>query len=51
MEMSKVIVVYADEKKQAERLCERDGLGPVEARKRIESQMPLKEKGNTPIMS
>jgi dephospho-CoA kinase len=43
-EMSKVIVVYADEKKQAERLCERDGLGPVEARKRIESQMPLKKK-------
>ena len=43
-EMSKVIVVYADEKTQAERLARRDRITPEEAQKRIRSQMPLKEK-------
>lgn len=43
-EMTKVVVVYADELKQAERLVKRDGLTPGEAKKRIASQMPLKEK-------
>lgn len=43
-EMSKVIVVYVDEKTQAERLARRDHITPEEAQKRIRSQMPLKEK-------
>ncbi len=43
-EMSKVIVVYADEKTQTERLARRDRITPEEAQKRIRSQMPLKEK-------
>lgn len=43
-EMSKVIVVYADEERQAQRLRRREGLSPVEAEKRIRAQMPLKEK-------
>ena len=43
-EMTKVVVVYADELKQVERLVKRDGLTPEEAKKRIASQMPLKEK-------
>ncbi|HXI09604.1 MAG TPA: dephospho-CoA kinase [Thermodesulfobacteriota bacterium] len=43
-EMSKVIVVYADENTQAERLARRDRITPEEAQKRIRSQMPLKEK-------
>lgn len=43
-EMSKVIVVYADEEKQTHRLRKRDGVGLGEAKKRIDAQMPLKEK-------
>ncbi len=42
--MDKVIVIYADEEKQVERLCARDGLTPSEALMRVRSQMPLKEK-------
>ena len=40
----KIIVVYSDETAQMKRLNERDGLSDTEARKRISSQMPLKEK-------
>jgi len=40
----KIIVVYSDETAQMKRLQERDGLSDSEARKRIASQMPLKEK-------
>lgn len=43
-EMSRVIVVYADERNRIERLVKRDGLTPEEAKKRIACQMPLKEK-------
>jgi len=42
--MDKVIVVYADEKSRMERLMKRDGLARDEAKNRISSQMPLKEK-------
>lgn len=42
--MDKVIVVYADEKTQMERLIRRDGLTADEARNRISSQMPINEK-------
>lgn len=42
--MDKVIVVYADEKTQIKRLTERDGLTIEDAKNRISSQMPLKEK-------
>jgi len=43
-ELAKVVVVYADENTQAERLYKREGLSQDQARKRIASQMPLKEK-------
>lgn len=42
--MDKVIVVYADEKTQIERLMKRDGLAEDGAKQRISSQMPLQEK-------
>jgi dephospho-CoA kinase len=43
-EMSKVIVVYADEEKQVQRIISRDHLIEKEARERINAQMPLREK-------
>lgn len=42
--MDKVIVVYADDKTQIERLMKRDGLTRDGAKNRISSQMPLQEK-------
>jgi len=42
--MEKVIVVYADEKTQIERLMERDGFTMDEAKNRISAQIPLQEK-------
>lgn len=39
-----LIVVYADEATQVERLMKRDGLTREEALKRIASQMPIREK-------
>lgn len=42
--MDRVIVVYADEDKQVERLSHRNGLTTQEAEKRVKAQMPLKEK-------
>jgi len=42
--MEKVIVVYADEKTQIERLMERDGFTMDEAKNRLSAQMPLTEK-------
>ena len=42
--MDKVIVVCADEKTQIKRLTERDGLAIEDAKNRISSQMPLREK-------
>ena len=42
--MDKNIVVYADEDVQVKRLMKRDGLTKDEAIKRIEAQMPLREK-------
>ena len=42
--MDKNIVVYADEDIQVKRLMKRDGLTKDEAEKRINSQMPLREK-------
>lgn len=43
-EMDFVIVVYADEERQVERLATRDALGTVEARRIIAAQMPIDEK-------
>ncbi len=43
-EMSKVIVVYADEEKQIKRMIERDHLSVEEAMARINAQMPLARK-------
>jgi len=43
-EMSKVIVVYADEEKQIRRIISRDHLTEKEARERVNAQMPLPEK-------
>lgn len=43
-EMDRIIVVYADEEIQRERLMRRNGLSREEAEKRIKAQMPLKEK-------
>lgn len=43
-EMSKVIVVYADEEKRIQRTINRDRLSEKEARERIDAQMPLPEK-------
>jgi len=42
--MEKVIVVYADEKTQIERLMERDGFTMDEAKNRLSAQIPLTEK-------
>ncbi len=42
--MDRVIVVYADEEKQIERLVKRDHLSGDEAKRRINAQMPLREK-------
>lgn len=42
--VDRVVVVYADEKTQLERVMDRDGLGREEARMRINAQMPVKEK-------
>ncbi|MFZ3063739.1 MAG: dephospho-CoA kinase [Nitrospirota bacterium] len=42
--MDKNIVVYADKDVQVKRLMKRDGLTKDEAKKRIKSQMPLREK-------
>lgn len=44
--VSKVIVVYADEARQRERIMRRNDLTGQEAEKRIAAQMPLKEKLN-----
>jgi dephospho-CoA kinase len=41
---SDIIVVYAPEQIQFERLVARDGLSPQEARARMASQMPMSEK-------
>ncbi len=43
-DMSKVIVVYADEEKQIERIINRDHLSEKEARQRMNAQMPLSRK-------
>jgi dephospho-CoA kinase len=43
-EMDKLIVVTSTEEQQIERLRERDGATPEEARRIISSQMPLEEK-------
>lgn len=40
----KIVVVYTDEQTQLERLTNRDGLSPEEAKIRIEAQLPLKKK-------
>ena len=42
--MDRVIVVYADEERQIERLIKRDHLTREEATRRIKTQMPLSEK-------
>lgn len=42
--VDKVIVVYAGEDRQIERIKKRDSLSENEARCRINSQIPLKEK-------
>ncbi len=43
-EMDKVVVVYADEPAQIQRLIKRNGLTEEKARKRISAQMPIEEK-------
>lgn len=40
----KIVVVYTDEQTQLERLIERNGLSPEEAKRRIAAQLPLMEK-------
>jgi dephospho-CoA kinase len=42
----KIIVVYAPEEQQLQRLIERDGLTQKDAVKRLEAQMPIEEKLN-----
>lgn len=42
--VDRVIVVYADEEKQMERMKKRDGLDEPEAGRRLKCQMPIKEK-------
>ncbi len=42
--MDKVVVVYADEKRQIERMMKRDEITRKEAVKRVRAQMPLKKK-------
>ena len=41
-----LVVVYADPGEQIARLIDRDGLSEEEARKRIETQMPVEEKSS-----
>ena len=43
-EMDAVVVVYADESAQMERMMKRDGLAEAEALARIRAQMPIEEK-------
>ncbi len=43
-EVQASILVWVDPATQLQRLCRRDGLRPEEARRRIESQMPLDQK-------
>lgn len=40
----KIIVVYASEEQQLQRLIERDGFSREDATKRLEAQMPIEEK-------
>lgn len=40
----KTLVVYVDEQVQLDRLMDRDGYNPVEAKQRIQSQMPVNAK-------
>ena len=42
--MDKIVVAYADEATELERLMARDGIGEAAARARIQSQMPVAEK-------
>jgi dephospho-CoA kinase len=42
--MPEVILVYTPEAIQIRRLMQRDGLGEVDARARVDSQMPIEEK-------
>jgi len=42
--MDKIVVAYADEAIELERLMARDGIGEAAARARIQSQMPVAEK-------
>jgi len=39
-----VVLVYATEAQQLERICARDGLSPADARARIAAQLPIEEK-------
>jgi dephospho-CoA kinase len=43
-EFDKVVVVWCDEKLQMERLLKRSGFSPIEAKDRIASQLPMKDK-------
>ncbi|MBI1912871.1 MAG: dephospho-CoA kinase [Deltaproteobacteria bacterium] len=43
-DMTKVMVVYSDEKTQIERLRKRDNLSEEEAQQRLKAQMPMAEK-------
>ncbi|MBI5183950.1 MAG: dephospho-CoA kinase, partial [Nitrospinae bacterium] len=43
-EFDAIVVVYCTPDKQIERLIKRDNISEEEARERIESQMPLKDK-------
>lgn len=43
-EVDRIVVVYADPARQAERLMQRDSVGRDEAKKRISCQMDIKEK-------
>jgi len=42
--MDRIVVAYADEATELERLMARDGIGEAAARARIQSQMPVAEK-------
>lgn len=42
--VNEIWVVYADEATQLKRLVQRDGIGPDDARQRLEAQMPMDEK-------
>ena len=41
--VNEIWVVYTDEATQLERLMQRDGIGPDDARRRLEAQMPMDE--------